>query len=143
MIVGRVMLSGSLRVLLADGHEAMLERIKGLLDGEFEVVGAVDNGQALVDAVRQLDPDVVVVDIEMPLFNGLDAVAQIRKSGNTAKVVFLALQEDPQLVPLCLDAGALGFVVKSRLAADLVPAIRLALTNRTFVSPTLPRIVRS
>jgi DNA-binding NarL/FixJ family response regulator len=133
------MLSGGLRVLLADGDKAMLERVKGLLDGEFEVVGAVDNGQALVDGVGQLDPDVVVVDIEMPLFNGLDAIGQIRKSGNRAKVVFLALHEDPEMVPLCLDAGALGFVVKSRLAADLVPAIRLALTNRTFVSPTLPR----
>jgi DNA-binding NarL/FixJ family response regulator len=143
MRVGCVMLSGGLRVLLADGDKAMLERVKGLLDGEFEVVGAVDNGQALVDAVRQLDPDVVVVDIEMPLFNGLDAIGQIRKSGNTAKVVFLALHEDPEMVPLCLDAGGLGFVVKSRLTADLVPAIRLALANRTFVSPTLPRRTKS
>jgi DNA-binding NarL/FixJ family response regulator len=137
------MLSGGLRVLLADGHNSMRERVKGLLDGYFEVVGAVDNGQALVDAARELNPDVVVADVEMPVLSGLEAVRQIRQSGSTAKVVFLTLHEDAEMVPLCLDAGALGFVVKSRLATDLIPAIQLALTNHTFVSPTLPRFARS
>jgi DNA-binding NarL/FixJ family response regulator len=100
-------------------------------------VGAVENGQALVDAVQELNPDVVVVDIEMPVMSGLDAVRQIKKSGGRAKVVFLTVHEDPDMVPLCLDAGALGFVIKSRLASDLIPAIQVALTNHTFVSPTL------
>jgi len=127
-----------LRVLLADDHKAMLERVRGMLHREFEVVGAVENGQALVDAVRELNPDVVVVDIEMPVMSGLDAVRQIKKSGGRAKVVFLTVHEDPDMVPLCLDAGALGFVIKSRLASDLIPAIQVALTNHTFVSPTLP-----
>lgn len=135
---GQVSLASGLRVLLADDHKAMLERVKGMLHSEFEVVGAVDNGQALVDAARELDPDVVVVDIEMPVLNGLDAVKRIKKSGSKAKVVFLTVHEDPDMVPLCLEAGALGFVIKSRLASDLIPAIQLALTNRTFVSPTLP-----
>jgi DNA-binding NarL/FixJ family response regulator len=127
-----------LRVLLADDHKAMLERVKGLLDTEFEVVGAVDNGQALVEAARTLNPDVLIVDIEMPLLNGIEALAQIRKSGSKAKVIFLTVHEDPDMVPLCFEAGALGFVIKSRLASDLIPAIQLALLNHTFVSPTLP-----
>jgi len=126
-----------LRILLADDHKAMLERVKGLLDPEFEVVGAVDNGQALLDAAKELNPDVLVVDISMPLLNGIDAVRQIRKSGSKARVIFLTVHEDPDMVPACFEAGALGFVVKSRLASDLIPAIQLALTNQTFVSPTL------
>ena len=109
-----------------------------MLLSEFDVIGAVDNGRALVDAARELNPDVVVVDIEMPVMSGLDAVRQIKKSGGKAKVVFLTVHEDPEMVPLCLDAGALGFVIKSRLASDLIPAIQVALTNHTFVSPTLP-----
>ena len=126
------------RVLLADDHKAMLERVKRLLDSEFEVVGAVDNGQALVEAAKDLDPDVLVVDISMPVLNGIDAVRQIRESGSKARVVFLTVHEDPDIVPACFDAGALGFVAKSRLASDLVPAIQFALTDHTFVSPTLP-----
>jgi len=133
----QAMLTG-LRVLLADDHKAMLERVKRLLDSEFEVVGAVDNGQALVDSATELNPDVLVVDISMPVLNGIDAVRQIRKLGSKARVIFLTVHEDPDMVPACFDAGALGFVVKSRLASDLIPAIQFALTNHTFVSPTLP-----
>jgi DNA-binding NarL/FixJ family response regulator len=135
--LGRTMLTG-LRILLADDHKAMLERVKGLLDPEFDVVGTVDNGQALVDAARELDPNILVVDISMPVLNGIDAVRQIKESGSTAKVIFLTVHEDPDLVPVCFEVGALGFVIKSRLASDLIPAIQFALTNHTFVSPTLP-----
>jgi DNA-binding NarL/FixJ family response regulator len=140
--LGHTMLT-DVRLLLADDHQAMLERVKTLLDCEFEVVGAVDNGQALVDAVTELNPDVLVVDISMPVLNGIDAVRQIRKSGSKARVIFLTVHEDPDIVPVCFAAGALGFVVKSRLASDLIPAIRLALANHTFVSPTLPSEGRS
>ena len=126
------------RVLLADDPRAMLERIKALLDPEFEVVGAVDDGRALVDAAKEFYPDVLVVDISMPMLNNIDAVRQIRKSDSTVRVVILTVHEDPDFVPMCFAAGAVAFVVKSRLASDLVPAIRLALANRTFVSPVLP-----
>lgn len=135
--LGQAMLTG-LRILLADDHKAMLERVKELLDPEFEVVGAVDNGQALVDAAKELNPDVLVVDISMPVLNGIDAVRQIKNLGIKARVIFLTVHEDPDMVPVCFEAGALAFVVKSRLASDLIPAIQLALTNHTFVSPTLP-----
>ena len=126
------------RILLADDHKAMQERVKGLLEPEFDVVRAVDNGQALVDAAKEVEADVLVVDISMPVLNGIEAVKQIVKAGSVAKVIFLTVHEDPDIVPLCFDAGALAFVVKSRLASDLIPAIQFALGNRTFVSPTVP-----
>jgi len=119
----KVAMAGGVRVLLADDHKAMLERVKGLLHSEFEVVGAVDNGLALVEAAGEIDADVVVVDIEMPVLNGLDAVKEIRKPGSKAKVVFLTVHEDPEMVLLCFEGGALAFVIKSRLASDLIPAI--------------------
>lgn len=125
------------RVVLADDHEAMQQRVRAILEPEFEVVGTVNNGQALVEAASELNPDVLVVDISMPLLNGLDAVRNIMRSGAQPKVVFLTVHEDPDMIPLCFEAGALGFVVKSSLASDLIPAIRLALINRTFVSPTV------
>jgi len=135
-------LSGGLRVLLADDHRAILERVKGLLDSGFEVVGAVDNGQALVAMARELNPDVAVVDIEMPVLDGLEAARQIKKLGGQVKVIFLTVHEDPDMISLCFQAGALGYVIKSRLASDLIPAIQLASTNHTFVSPTLPWLGR-
>jgi len=140
--LGQAVLSG-LHIVLADDHKAMLERVKGLLNSQSAVVDAVDNGQALVDLTRESNPDVVIVDIEMPGINGIEAVRQIKKSGSTAKVVFLTVHEDPDMVPLCFEAGALGFVVKSRLASDLIPAIQLVLSNHTFVSPTLPWFSKS
>lgn len=126
------------RVVLADDHVAMQIRVKAVLEPEFEVVRAVDDGQTLVDAARELNPDVLVVDISMPVLSGIEAVRRIRRSGNKAKVVFLTVHEDPDIIPLCLEIGALGFVVKSSLASDLIPAVRLALSDRTFISPTLP-----
>ncbi len=128
-----------IRILLADDHKAMQERVAHLLEAEFKVVGAVNDGEALCNAAKELTPDILVVDISMPGLNGIDAVRKIRKSGNTAKVVFLTVHEDPDFVPMCFDAGALAYVVKSRLASDLIPAIRRALTGHTFVSPTVPR----
>jgi DNA-binding NarL/FixJ family response regulator len=129
---------GRLRILLADDHSAMQNRVKSLLEPDFEVVGTVDNGQALVAAAKELKPDVLIVDISMPVLNGIDAVRQIVSSGTKAKIIFLTVHEDPDMVPLCFDAGAKGFVVKSRVASDLIAAVRLAMSNRTFVSPTLP-----
>jgi len=127
-----------LRVLLADDHKAMQEKVKGLLSQSFDVVRVVANGQDLAEAAQELNPDILVVDISMPVLNGIDAVRQIMSAGGKARVIFLTVHEDPDLVAVCLDAGALGFVIKSRLASDLIPAIKLALTNQTFVSPTLP-----
>jgi DNA-binding NarL/FixJ family response regulator len=134
-VLGQALPNGH-RILLADDHKAMLERVKGLLLADFDVVGAVDNGQALVDAAKELNPDILIVDISMPVLNGIDAVRQIRKSGSNVPVIFLTVHEDPEVVHMCFEAGALGFVAKSRLASDLIPAIQFVLTNHTFVSST-------
>lgn len=123
------------RILLADDHREMLKRVVHLLQSEFEVVGAVNDGQALLEAASKLRPDVVVLDISMPVMNGLEAADRLREAGSRAKVVFLTVQEDPDFVHASRASGALGYVVKPRLTSDLVPAIKEALANRSFVSP--------
>ena len=123
------------RILLADDHTEMLKRVVHLLQNEFEVVGAVNDGQALLEAASKLRPDVVVLDISMPIMNGLEAADRLREAGSRAKVVFLTVHEDPDFVHESLAGGALCYVVKPRLTSDLVPAIKEALANRSFVSP--------
>ncbi len=123
------------RILLADDHTEMLKRVVHLLQSEFEVVGAVNDGQALLEAASKLRPDVVVLDISMPVMNGLEAADRLRKAGSRAKVVFLTVHEEPDFVHESRAKGVLGYVVKPRLTSDLVPAIKEALANRSFVSP--------
>ena len=123
------------RILLADDHREMLKRVVHLLQSEFEVIGAVNDGQALLEAASKLRPDVVVLDISMPVMNGLEAVDRLKEAGSKAKVVFLTVHEDPDFVHESLAKGALCYVVKPRLTSDLVPAIKEALANRSFVSP--------
>ena len=123
------------RILLADDHTEMLKRVVHLLQSEFEVVGAVNDGQALLDAASTLRPDVVVLDISMPIMNGLEAADRLREAGSRAKVVFLTVHEAPDFVHESLAKGALCYVVKPRLTSDLLPAIKEALANRSFVSP--------
>ncbi len=124
------------RILLADDHTEMLKRVVHLLQSEFEVVGAVNDGQALLDAASTLRPDVVVLDISMPVMNGLEAADRLRRqAGFRAKVVFLTVHEEPDYIHESLAKGALCYVVKPRLTSDLVPAIKEALANRSFVSP--------
>ncbi len=125
------------RILLADDHREMLKRVVHLLQSDFEVVGAVNDGQALLEAASQLRPDVVVLDISMPVMSGLEAADRLRGAGSKAKVVFLTVHADPDFVHESRASGALGYVVKPRLTSDLVPAIKEALANRSFVSPLL------
>jgi DNA-binding NarL/FixJ family response regulator len=126
-----------IRVLLADDHPAMVEKVRSVLGEEFEIVGAVADGNQAVDAVLVLDPDVLVIDISMPVLDGLQATARLQKANCRAKIIFLTIHEDQDYVAAALHVGASGYVMKSRLGADLVPAIRAALQGRTFVSQTL------
>ncbi len=128
-------LTKQVRILLADDHKEMLTRVVHLLRDEFEVVGAVNDGQALIEAAAKLRPDVVILDISMPVMNGLEAAHRLKAAGCEAKVVFLTVHEDPDFVQESLVQGALGYVVKPRLTSDLVPAIKEALANRAFTSP--------
>ncbi len=128
---------GRLRVLLADDHQDFLTVTKRLLEPEFDVVKTVGDGKALIAAVAELDPDVVVLDISMPVLNGIEAARQLAAAACRARIVFLTVHRDPDYLRAALGAGALGYVVKSRLASDLVPALREVLAGRLVVSPSV------
>jgi DNA-binding NarL/FixJ family response regulator len=125
------------RVLLADDHPAMLALTAAALAGEYLVVGSVSDGRALLAEEERLHPDVIVLDITMPRLDGIEAARQLRRSRRPARLVFLTVHEDADYARAALDAGGLGYVVKARLASDLLPAIRAALADRRFVSPTV------
>jgi DNA-binding NarL/FixJ family response regulator len=112
----------------------MLNRVVELLSGEYEVVGAVRDGQALIEAAAATCPDVIVADISMPILTGIEAANLLCKTGSTAKIVFLSVHEDPDYISASLEAGALGYVIKPRMASDLPVAIRRALEGKRFIS---------
>lgn len=125
------------RVLLADDHKIVAAGLKGILEPEFELVGTVQDGRALLKAARELRPDVIVVDISMPLLNGIEAVRQLKKANDRAKVVFLTMHPDVTYASRAFEAGASGYVLKHSAPAELVTAIREALKGRTYVTPMI------
>jgi len=126
-----------LRVLLADDHVIVAEGLKGLLEPEFELIGIVQDGRAMLDAADRLQPDVIVADISMPLLNGIDAVRQIRRTGNDIRVVFLTMHPDVAYAVSAFEAGALGYVLKHSAPSELITAIRSALKGKTYVTPLI------
>ena len=125
------------RILLADDHQMVVEGLKTLLADEFNLVGTVADGRALLTAAKQLKPDVVVADITMPHLNGIDALMRLKKDNPEIKVVFLTMHQDSAYARRALEAGALGFVVKHSAPTELVMAIRAALKGQTFITPSL------
>jgi DNA-binding NarL/FixJ family response regulator len=125
------------RVLLADDHLMVAEALKSLLAPEFDLVGVVEDGRALVEAAGTLRPDVIVADIGMPHLNGIDALVQLRQRGDRVPVVFLTMHRDASFARRALDAGASGFVLKHSAPAELVSAIRAALEGKTYLTPQL------
>ena len=125
------------RVLLADDHVLVAEALKGLLVEEFDLVGVVADGRALVKAARELQPDVVVADISMPHLNGIDALPQVKAVAPATRVVFLTMHHDVAYARRALEAGALGFVLKHSAPAELIMAVQSALQGRTFITPAL------
>jgi len=125
------------RVLLADDHLLVAEALKSLLAPEFDLVGVVEDGLALVEASGRLRPDVIVADVTMPHLNGIDALVQLRQGGDRVPVVFLTMHRDATFARRALDAGASGFVLKHSAPAELVTAIRAALQGRTYLTPQL------
>ena len=115
----------------------MLALTADALAGECLVVGRVGDGCELLAEAERLHPDVIVLDITMPRLDGIEAARQLRSSHQPARLVFLTVHEDADYARAVLDAGGLGYVVKSRLASDLLTAIRAALANRPFISPTI------
>lgn len=124
------------RILLADDHAEMRDAVEKLLKSEFEIVGVVAGGRELLTAEAQSKPDVCVLDISMPNVSGITVAHQLRREGSQTKVVFLTIYDDPDFLQAALDTGALGYVLKSRMVADLGQAIKSALNGQLFVSPS-------
>ena len=126
-----------IRVLLADDHKIVLEGLKSLLEPEFDLVGIVEDGRALVKEAERLHPDVIVADISMPLLNGIDAVRQIKKTDDRIKVVFLTMHPDVAYATMAFEAGASGYVLKRSASRELITAINDAMKERTYVTPMI------
>jgi len=131
------------RILLADDHRIVAEGLRGLLEHEFELVGIVENGLALLDSAEKLRPDVIVADISMPLLNGIDAVRRIRKTNNEVKIVFLTMHPDVAYAASAFEAGASGYVLKHSAPSELTTAIRSALSGTTYITPLFAGELRS
>jgi DNA-binding NarL/FixJ family response regulator len=123
------------RVLLADDHPNFLAVTTRLLEPEFEVVKTVCDGQATIDEMVKLEPEVLVLDITMPALNGIEVARQLRASGSKVKIVLVTVHEDADYARAGLAAGAQSYVVKSRLSTDLPVALKEVLAGRSFVSP--------
>ena len=125
------------RVLLADDHQIILDTECQILASEFEVVGTVRSGAAIVPAAAELDPDVITLDITMPEVDGFEVARRLKASGSRAKIVFLTVHEDPDFVHEALNVGALGYVVKATMASDLLRSLHAVLKGQPFISPSL------
>jgi DNA-binding NarL/FixJ family response regulator len=122
------------RVILADDVAQVLSAVATLLKEKFEIVAMVTDGQAAFDATLALAPDIVVLDISMPGLSGIDVARELKKRGNKAKIVFLTVHEDADILATCLAVGGLGYVAKVLMETDLVAAMNDALADRPFVS---------
>lgn len=125
------------RVLLADDHRIVAEGLRSLIEPEFELIGIVEDGRALIDSTERLKPDVIVADISMPLLNGIEALRQLRKSNRDVKVIFLTMHSDVSYFVSAFEAGALGYVLKHSAPTELNIAIRCALRGKKYVTPLL------
>lgn len=124
------------RVLLADDNIQVLEYVRDFLSANCcEVVATVTDGQAAVVAAGKLLPDVVVLDLSMPVFNGIEAAKRMLEARPSTRVVFLTVEKDRETCSAAMEVGACGYVFKPRLATDLIPAIGLAIDGRRFISP--------
>jgi two-component system response regulator NreC len=132
-----------IRVLLADDHTILRDGIRALLDDQddMEVLGEAEDGQSTVKMVAKLIPDVVVMDIAMPLLNGLEATRQIRRDYPQVKVLILTMHENEEYIRQVLAAGALGYVLKDAAARDLLGAIRAVHQGEAVLSPAITRLV--
>jgi DNA-binding NarL/FixJ family response regulator len=123
--------------LLADDHRIVAEGLKSLLEPEFELVGVVEDGRALLDTAEALRPDVIIADISMPLLNGIDAVRQIRKTNRDVKIIFLTMHPDVTYAVSAMEAGAQGYVLKHSAPAELSQAIHCVLRGKIYITPLL------
>jgi DNA-binding NarL/FixJ family response regulator len=127
------------RAILADDHTLVAEALCGMIALHFEVIATVGDGHALVASGTALKPDVIVVDIAMPLLNGLEACRQLKQKVPSVKLVFLTMNEDPELAVEAMNAGASGYVLKKCAASELIQAMKSALRGKSYITPQIAR----
>jgi len=131
-------MSSKVRIVLADDHRIVAEGVRGLLqDAGYDVAAVVEDGRALLRAVEEHLPDVIVADVSMPSLNGIEAAEQLRRAGSTAKIIFLTMHPDVSYAARALASGACGFVLKHSAPGELLTAVREALSGRTYVTPRI------
>jgi DNA-binding NarL/FixJ family response regulator len=121
-------------VLVADDLPQVLSAVAALLRDSFDIVGMASDGQAALDAILTLKPDLAVMDISMPIMSGIEVARELKSRANKTKIVFLTVHEDSDIIATCLSAGALGYVVKEVMNSDLILAMNEALAGCVFVS---------
>jgi DNA-binding NarL/FixJ family response regulator len=127
------------RILIIDDHKGIVDALVRMLERDFTVVGASLDGKSGLSNAVLLNPEIIILDISLPDIDGLEVARRLRSAGGGAKIVFLSNHEDPEIIHAAFDAGASGYVFKTRLIRDLINAIELALQDAAFM-PTMPRL---
>src|SRR5262249_35813498 len=127
------------RIVLADDHTIVMQGLRALLEPEFQIIGSVADGRAAVKAAASMKPDVMVLDVSLPLLNGVDAAKQIRKQAPNVKIVFLTMHTEFGYVQEAFEAGASAYVIKQSASDDLQQAIRHVLSGKTYITPSVAR----
>jgi DNA-binding NarL/FixJ family response regulator len=130
-------------ILIADDHKMFAQGLAGLLEDEFDLVGSVENGQALIDEARRLNPDLIIVDISMPVLNGLDAVRRLNQNNISSKVVFLTMHADTRLLREAFQCGGVGYVLKQSAGEELLFALRQVMAGHNYISPSIEKELKS
>jgi DNA-binding NarL/FixJ family response regulator len=127
------------RIMLADDHTILAEAFRKLLEPHYEVVGTVVDGRSLLEVAPQLKPDVIVVDIGMPLMSGLEAGLRLKALMPAVKIIFLTMNEDPDLAVEAMRGGASGYLLKSSAPSELTHAVQMALKSNSYITPQIAR----
>ena len=125
------------RILWGDDHVSILGAVRSILESNFELVGATEDGKATLEAAQQLSPDVLVLDVSMPKMTGIELARELQEQPRHPAIVFLTIHRDPAVVEAALETGALGYVLKTSAGRELVEAIEDAVEGRRFVSRAL------
>lgn len=125
------------RVMLADDHTMLVEAFRKLLESQCEIVGTASDGRVLLETAPRLKPDVVIVDIAMPLMNGLEAGLRLKKLMPAVKLIFLTMNEDPDLAMEAMRCGASGYLLKSSAGSELTRAIQMSLKGKSYITPQI------
>ncbi|MCX5724370.1 MAG: response regulator transcription factor [Nitrospirae bacterium] len=127
------------RILLADDHALVLEGFRRILEGHYELVGTVEDGRALLEAAKTLQPDIVILDVSMPLLNGIDAAGQLKKICPNAKIIVVTMHADTDYVRSAFEAGASAYVLKRSAVDELEQAIRAVLAGHSYITPLITK----